>query len=483
MLDRSLRANYFLVAAFSFLAVAIAVHPIYSVDYFEIQFAPRRYEWIIGGDMRSGRYLSALGAYVCQVLGLDTSRDYPLFVGASAATAGLFLRRVYLDFLRLPASLWWFAFVCISFFFSGAMLDLLSFREVPHHTPAMFLAAYLFLAAADIRSTALRMAACAISVAVNFAIYQPAVVMLVVLVLLRAMFRVGGQDGAKDAIRDVAAMAVAFAIGTALYVGMKLGVEATTRFRIMRPMLDFRDAGSVKARAVEHAHMLLALFQTPSERYKWAHIGLGLLAAFVSYAWALRAVSWRQRAAGVGLCVAVIMLLQNPMNVLVAAYWPTPRSSFYWAIVPGLILAYVFANAVGRREAIGRYIGGVLMALYLGAATVLLTDGYELRRRDQVLAHDIVEAIRANPDLSTVTKIKLPGDWSSLLRAYYTGVDNLSFDAGAPALYASWTAIPFLYHTTGLQVTYAGKSECGPIGPVPRLRVTVQDGIANVCFQ
>lgn len=478
------RAAHFLVAALVFCAALAAVHPWYSVDYFGILLRGDRYEHMVEAEMLSARYMNAALLLAFQKLGLDTVRDYPVFVAAAAAATALFLRRVYLDFLRLPASLLWFTFCSASFLFGGAMLDLLSYREVPHHTPAMFAAAYPFVAADGIRSRLLRAAVRALSVLATFTVYQPAVTMLLVLVVLRAMFQTASGDSVREVWRDMVELGAGIAVGTVAYFAIKAGVD-TTRFRLSRQMLDFHNPAAVRTRVGEHARAILYLFATPSERYKWAHVGIGLIVALAAFLWRAAQAERGRLVVVSGLAVVLVLLLQNPMNFAMKDYWPTPRSSFYWAMVPGLLLAYAFAGASEgtRRHAAGTYALAGLSATYAAAAVVLVNDGTELRKRDYALARDIAREVRAMPALAGATQIKMPQDWGLLRPAYYRGVDGLAFDYGTPALYPSWTIGPFLEWATGLRLRYAGASVCSAPGTAPRIRVTNDAGIVSVCFQ
>lgn len=476
------RAAYFFVAALVFSLALAAVHPWYSVDYFTFLFVDNRHMLLAKGEMASGRYLNAVVILICQKLGLDPMRDYPIFVVAGAAATALFLRRAYLDFLRLPASLLWFTFFCATFLFGGAMLDLLSYREVPHHTPAMFAAAYPFLAADGIRSRLLRIAVRALSVAATFAVYQPAVSMLLLLVMLRAMCRTSNGEPARQVVTELVEFAVGVAAGTIAYFAVKAGVDTTTRFRVSRQMMDFRDMAALRTRVTEHGKAILSLFATPSELYKWAHVGIGLILALTACLW--RAAQARRLIAAAGLGVLVVVLMQNPMNFAMKDYWPSPRSSFYWAMVPGLLLAYAFAGAKpGRWRTAGTYVMAGLATIYASAAVVLLNDGYELRKRDYALAQAIASEVRAVPELAGATQIRMPKDWGMLQPAYYRGVDGLAFDYGTPALIPSWTVGPFLEWATGLHLSYAGASVCSTPTNIPRIRVSKVDGMVNVCFE
>lgn len=478
------RVAYFAIPAAVFTLVLMAVHPWYSVDYFGIVLSDNRYENMIQADFASGRYLSGVVLRVCRQLGLDTVRDYPLFVVAACIAMALFLRRTYLDFLKLPASLYWYAFFCASFLFSGAMLDLLSFREVPHHTPLRFGAAYAFLAADGIRSRMLRLGIRALVVAATFAVYQPAVSMLMVLVVLRTMFTTTRGEPLAQVWRDLLWMGLAFAMGTAAYFGMKGGIDAHG-VRVSRPMLDLSDMAALHARVMEYGSAIGSLFATPSARYQWAHVGIGLGLALAAYFWRAWWTGRARFAIALGLACALIVLLQNPMNFFMQIFWPTPRSSYYWALVPGLLLAYAFAGSPsGRWRAAGQYVMIALTALYASAAGVLLNDGYELRQRDFALAQLIASEVRKSPDLEGVTKIRMPANWWDLLYpTYYQGVNGLAFEYGTPVLAVSWAVGPYLQWAAGLRLQYDGASVCSLPSSAPQIKVSNIDGRVNVCFE
>lgn len=122
-----------------------------------------------------------------------------------------------------------------------------------------------------------------------------------------------------------------------------------------------------------------------------------------------------------------------------------------------------------------------LALLWSFASASTLLAMHKVREQDALLAREIAAATRATGE--PVKAIRMPEDWTLMIRDYYPGRDQAPMDMGTPALYASWTAAPFIRHETGLILSYAGKSQCTESGSTPRVQVAVKDGVADVCYR
>ncbi|WP_349606605.1 hypothetical protein [Cupriavidus sp. DF5525] len=460
------RNEYILVAALAFVAVSTALYNTYSLDYFGVHFAGDRFGMLVLGEISSGRYTNVAFLRLFQWIRLDLQDWYPLFVAATGVSAGLFLWELCQRYLRLNAGIWAFGAAAAAFLFSGPMLDLLSFREVIHHPLLVFLVGYAYLRAHEIPNRWLRAITQGAAAILMFGTYQPAAVMLFVLAVLKAML------DAEDDLpvwREFLTTCVMLLASAALYMVLKGGIERAFHLDVTRAMMDFHNGGSVKARVVAHTKALWALYNPAGTTYRWSHVNLALLAAMAWLAWHARNL------AGAFFVALMVGVSQSPMNALLVDYWPSLRSSFYIGLIPPVVALY-FMKHSNRRLPV--YALALLWA-FASASTLLAM--HKVREQDALLAREIAAAVRGTGE--PVKAMRMPADWNLIIKDYYPGRDNAPMDMGAPALYAPWTAAPFLRHETGLVLSYAGRIECAAPGPAPRVRVTVEDGVANVCYR
>ncbi|MBB3006211.1 hypothetical protein [Cupriavidus alkaliphilus] len=476
-MEKSGRA-FLAVAIGVYLAVVCLLYPLYSPDYFAILGAPNRFLSLIGNELIVGRFVSGLGAYLASLVKLDPFETYPVYVAMTAPMVALFLRRLYLRYLGLEPSLALFSVFAFTFLFSGAMFDVLSFREVPHHALLVFVFGYLYLALEDMREGWPRALLQVAAVVCLFATYQAAAVMIVVLAVLKAMFEAAGGMSVRETGKRLVGDAIIVFAGLVLYMVVKGFVERHFGVEMVRKFLDYRDSAAVARRLDEHARALLALFQTPGEMYQWAHVGAGLVLGLLGYV-ALAVRAGRRGVLCIILAGCLVLLLQDPLNLVGVDYWPVLRSSFYVALVPGLLLAFVYGRATSALVQRTRGIGlAAVVALYAVAGTLLLTEAYELRERDAALARAIADSVKA--DLP-VGSFRLTANWSRVQAANYAGVDGLRFEFGFPLMTVPWSVSPYLKHVTGVDLKYAGPAQCADVG-APRLSVTAGDGVLDVCF-
>ncbi|RAS11268.1 hypothetical protein C7415_102392 [Cupriavidus alkaliphilus] len=469
----------FLIAAMAiYLAVVGLLYPLYSADYFAILGSPNRWLSLIGNELAVARYTSALGAYLASLVNLDPFETYPVYVAMTAPMVALFLRRLYLRYLALEPSLALFAVFSFTFLFSGAMFDVLSFREVPHHALLVFVFGYLYLALDDMRSGLLRAALQALVIVCLFGTYQAAVVMVVVLAVMKAMFEVAGGMSAREVGKRLVGDAVVVLVGLCLSMVVKEAVESYSGVEMVRKFLDYRDSAAVMKRLNEHAGALVELFRTPGPVYQWAHVGAGLALGLLGYA-ALALRTGRRAALCLILAAGLVLLLQDPLNLVGADYWPVLRSSFYVALVPGLLIAFVYSKATAPLLQRWRAAGLAAFAgLYAVAGTLLLTEAYELRERDAALARAIATSIKSGAE---VESIRITSNWGRVLAANYAGVDGLRFEFGFPLMTVPWSVGPYLKQVTGVDLKYAGQVQCEDTG-APALRVSERNGVLDVCF-
>jgi hypothetical protein len=472
---------FLLVAMAIYLAVVGLLYPLYSPDYFSILQFDNHYQVLTRADLVVGRFASALAAYAASFVGLDPFETYPVYVAATALAVGLFLRRLYLRYLGLEPSLAMFSLFAFTFLFSGAMFDLLSFREVPHHALLVFAFACLYLVLEDMRDGWPRALLRVVVIVCLFASYQAAAVMLVVLAVLKAMFEVAGGMSAREVGKRLVGDAVIMLAGLCLYLVFKGAVERHAGIEMSRKFLDYRDSAAVMRRLDEHARAVLALFRTPGPVYQWSHVGAGLVIGLLGYA-ALAARAGRRGVLCIILAAALVLLLQDPLNLVVAEYWPVLRSSFYVALIPGLLVAFVYSSATAPIVRRSRdYVLAGMACLYAVAGSLILIDAYALRERDAALAQQIAAAVKADPVFADVKGARVTSNWGRMMRAHYPGITGLSFDFGAPLMAVSWSFEPYIKHETGIELKYLGAADCREDGE-PALKLATRDGVLDVCF-
>jgi hypothetical protein len=480
------RQSYFVLAVMIYLLIAFLLYPFVSIDYYALWQYPDRYGPLIRDYSVVGRYLSAGFVYMASLVQIDPMTSYPLFLGASAVVTALFLSRLYLQYYKFQPSWLLFGFLCTVFLFSGAMIDIISFREGPYHIILIFGLSYLFILTDEVKPALVKLALRAVIIAALFATYQAGAVMVVLLVIIKSIFDSIDRVPIKVILHDI--MFDFFAVIAALlvYLSIKGMVEHFSAFKMSRPLLDYHDRNAVYERLREHLSALIQLFKTPGEQYKWSHIGIGLWFSCAGILICAIAKRGLRSIPAIILTTAMILLLQDPMNLLVSFYWPTLRSSFYVALVPGIVIPFLYLrirNSTFQRSAVYVLVG--LAAVYATAALVLLFDGYELRKRDYMLAREIAKEIRERPELRTAKKIRMSTDWHRIMTTYYVGVGALgalTHDMSTPLLAVRWSAIPFLRYATGLDLKDGGTPECLEIVEPPRLVLTVHNDEINVCF-
>lgn len=458
--------EYTLSASLAFVAVSIALYNIYSLDYYGVHFADDRFGMLVPAEITSGRYTNVAFLKLCQLLRLDLQDWYPLFVAATGLSAGLFLWELCQGYLRLNASIWTFSAAALAFFFSGPMLDLLSFREVIHHPLLVFLVGSAYLRWHEIQNFWVRIVVQGAAAILMFGIYQPAAVMLFSVAVLKALF---DAEDDLSVWREFLATCAMLLVSAALYMILKGMAERAFPFDVTRTVMDFHNVASVKARVVEHTRALWALYNPTGGVYQWSHVNLALLAAMVWLASRVRSLT---KAFFIALMVGVS---QSPINALMVDYWPSLRSSFYIGLIPPLVALYFMKHSARRLPVYA------LALLWAFASTSTLMAMHKVREQDARLAQEIAAAVRATGE--PVRAVRMPIDWSLIIRDYYHGREQAPMDMGTPALFASWSVAPFIRHETGLILHYAGHSDCDAPGPLPRLRATVKDGVADICYR
>jgi len=190
--------------------------------------------------------------------------------------------------------------------------------------------------------------------------------------------------------------------------------------------------------------------------------------------------SWFQLFFVSALLSAILICSQNFENIMLRAYWPSGRSSFYAGLLFPVIWLAAWLSIRPRLIRTLLLIAAAATALQTMTFAQIIAERFELQRRDFALAKDIGDAIRSDPSLVGVTDIILP--FRQMPAGYYRGLTRPIFDSGRSILEYDFAQVPIITFVTGVELARIGTVNCPPKARPEPTRIQRDGANIVVCF-
>ncbi len=426
--------------------------------------------------MSGGRYLSALLFEALRVCHLNAMRDYPVLAALYAIAFGYFAKSaasfVWPENRSPVVPVMGAALFC----FHGFQLDLNSFKLQYGVSALMYALMAAYLAVMSRAGYPRRKYAygLALLVLLNFT-YQPATMALAWLTLARALVELAGcrETGAsyRARVRGVFARLTLAATIVVTAAGLYIVASGLLSRAVGIPLVKTYAQFSwpvFRGHFAQHLSAIGELLRPAPDGLQYGLLNGGVLPVLWA-ALALACIYALSRLAGTlaaAVVAAVVVLLlvfaQNPQNLAVAYYWPSPRSSFYASLITPVLAAAAAAAAAaasaGRRRVI--VVVGIALLLEIAVMARLMADRYELFRRDLVVAAQINAQIAVDPRLSGAKGIRFPAALGQPYTRFYAGLPFSGFGAGGSLFASPWARSALLQYAGGADLLFTGDATC-----------------------
>ena len=443
----------------------------------------------------SGRYVAALLFTALDVLRIDVMRDFPLAAVACAIGFGAFARAAVSYLWPSSRNPLLPVLGAALYCFHGFQTDLNSFKLQYAVSALMYclMAAYLWVMAGGSRRPRTLAAAFVLLLLLNFT-YQPATMALAVLAVGRALVDVVRRADSVELRSRIRSCASHLATTAALI--FFAGAIFVIASRVLSPLLGIPFAKTFASPSwpalthnlSQHGRAILELLRPTSDGHQYGSMNGGVGPAVwavlvIMSTWSLLDQGRRGAAVVGGVLVAILLILaQNPQNILMATYWPSARSSFYVSFFTPILAIAAAASAghLARRRVLA--VALTALVFEIGATSRLMIDKYEFMRRDLVLATDIATKIGADRRLADAKGIRFPRGWRPY-SGYYAGIPLIRFGGGS-LLGITWAQSALVHYAGGPSLPWTGESSCLDAEPRTIRPVSVRregDDI-EVCF-
>lgn len=385
--------------------------------------------------------------------------------------------------------------MAVSLAVSPAMLELLSYRHVIDIMAiSLFVLSFATYLLSSKRLSRTRLVGLAAASAVATISYQPTVTAILWLVVWRGLFAL-----LRAEVRPLSLLGDIIVRGTAVMAGALvalLGVKIVGSMTSSDVLSRF-EAGPLTGafigdKLATHFEALSALFALPVGAYLdrlpssllLIYLILGAVASVVVVMRNRPGIAFKELAALSIIFALIVLLSQNPQNLLTVYYWPSLRSSFYILLLMPFcaVLAYHISPKSGLFLVF-------FAATSSGAASIQAAASWaEVQRRDHEIASQINSIVAELDPSGKVTKIRLPYEVWLRWPDYSSGVQTPNFNWSHSKFVDSWSRAAFIEYSTGLALKPDQNSDCGTReeeGKPPNRRsvdVSVNGDTATVCF-
>ena len=487
----------FITIAALFSLVLISNFGLYGCDDFDQIVRPSPSAQYEHWALDDSRYLLFAALRLGRHIGLDVLRDYSVFALIYAISFTTFIIAA-VDYLtkdiqvsRAERAIIGLLFALL-FMTHGFQGELIAWKNC---FPFMLLI-YFIMAACLVLLKSERyrwwyyLGLAALFVALN-CIYQPATMAIFWLAIAWATVTyVGAREpelrNNVRLLRQVTAATALVVIAGLAYLALTRAVRAlgdvTNGPFVSSRAFNLADRGTLLLNIKHHAKSVIGLVDPSGSIYGPYAGGPVVFLAAILLIIILRETlrrSWFQLFFISALLGILLVCSQNLENILLKAYWPSGRSSFYAGLlVPILWLAAWLAIRPKMKRVL------LLIALLaIGLQTMTFAkrtaEWLELQRRDYALAKDIGDAIRSDPALAGATGISLP---AQVPRGYYRGLTLPVYDSGASVFDHPFAQVPIITFVTGLELTPTATASCPPSEQPGQVRVRRDGADIVVCF-
>lgn len=422
-----------------------------------------------------GRFGLALLLWLQEALGAPHGRTITLYTWLALllmSLGGVLLARTW----RLTNERWLPFVVCPLVFIHPYFAELWAFRGVPALACLSLLPAMLAVEWTRLHGWK-RMPGALLLLTFSLSIYQTSFNVLVALIAVGALLELGRSEGNRGEARLILARwlpaACVLPLGSLCYLLVNKGVQL-----IFRPPTLARTKFLGLEDVPERLRQLAELFSKGMLRDEVFSTWLvtGLQVALVLLALALIVLQvWKQRSPAKGawmvLLSGISLLATVGVLLLLAEWWPTPRTRIALAFSMGGHLALVYMLGASWLRPVLAVVAGLLLWGFAGLDQQFSADQFVVNQMDHAIAQRVAVIQEQNPELRTLRRVAFVGHPFS-----YPGTRS-SGDTNVAAMATRWSHAGLMRMVTGkeyvplLNEEYAlGVQECtrGPKWPDER---------------
>ncbi len=446
---------------------------IFSVDEIATYMSPRPFYHLGAAQAGDGRYSFAALCWILDAIDLD----YQSFVVLSVVGFAFALAAIYAALLRTaqtalePVAIIGF----IAFLTFGMSLDQSQFvGDYLSYTGAMLaVAAIAALVSSSWRPLA-TLALGAIIFAVGLGFYQSILQITAYFILAYAALQVASGSTWKPVAARGALIAGCAVVGSVIYVGVNAALKHGGAVWYRNYPLRAQSLSFVPGNLSQYLRTIEQSLGFEGQPYAILEPRVVVLLIFFVFVFYLR------RCAGLGirhlllamlLLVAALCIFPDPANLLLALYWPSPRSMCAIALFIAAML-----NVICRHR-VGLVLGLILVAAQMVVIVKNHGERFEQWTADTAVAEQLILAADQNSSADTVPTITLGVSWRNLAIAA-----PQPYNFGLSMFGAQWSATSFVRYIGGGKVNVIFDDGKACAGLRNNLAITpVANGI-KACF-